>query len=299
MNRIALLYNNKNSWHLVAAKFSELSVAQWQWWSIVVDHFAHHFVAWTLFVDIVASQVAHQFDLTMRNFNRLLEHHPDDRLGEWWRGQWAQICPECRVFWQQFSRITAISEGDLKHCEKCLFRYFPVCELFWNKILWKFELTRSPLCVMNGNRCVILWNSSWCSPICGMKLGYRSDDMIHCLNNIRQLLPSRKHPTRPNHRDAWQPPRMLDTWWCSNAPNAVHPNTTNHRQCARNPCHPNNPSGNGIAPIGRHRASMGHRSAQNRCRSHRRASNSPDWPSSLCSLAHTSSAVALSMCCRV
>lgn len=182
----------------MSTKFAQFPIAQWQWWSIIVDHFAHHFVAWTFFINIVASQIAHQFDLAMRNFNWLFEYHPNDRFREWWCGQWAQICPECRRCWQQFGRITAIGESDLRLKKKIQIN---ITAFFCISAVSCIH-TRSPLCVMNGSNDVILLNSSWCSPI--WKKIFEKRVYVKNVCNMRcnaPYVPSRKRPAQLSHPD--------------------------------------------------------------------------------------------------
>lgn len=90
---------------LVATEFSQFSVAERQRRPEVVDHFAHHLVARTVLVDVVAPQIAHQLDLLVRDLYRLLEHHPDHRLGERRRGQRPEVSPEAFLIRQQLHRI--------------------------------------------------------------------------------------------------------------------------------------------------------------------------------------------------
>lgn len=75
-----LVLDVNDNFYLVMTIFTEFAIAQWQWWSEVVDYFSHCFFTWTVVVDIIASQVSHQFDLFVRNFNRFFEHHPYNTL---------------------------------------------------------------------------------------------------------------------------------------------------------------------------------------------------------------------------
>lgn len=78
---------------LVTSDLAELSVAQGQRGSVVVDHQAIHFVTGTLIADIVTPQLTELVQLVLGHFDRVLKHDPDDRLGTRGRRQRSQVGP--------------------------------------------------------------------------------------------------------------------------------------------------------------------------------------------------------------
>lgn len=97
----------------MATELAQLTGSQGKCGPEVVDHFSVHLVARTLLVNVVHTQVAHLLELLERHLDRLLEDHPDDRLGEGWSGQRAQIGPEVGVLGQQFGGIARFGQSYL------------------------------------------------------------------------------------------------------------------------------------------------------------------------------------------
>ena len=96
----------------MTASLTDLSAAHGQGRAVVVDHQAAQLVARALLADVVAAQLAELLQLLVRQLDAVLEHDPDDRLQEWWRGQTAQVRPVGLGLGQEAARIEATGNRD-------------------------------------------------------------------------------------------------------------------------------------------------------------------------------------------
>lgn len=97
---------------LVAPDLAQLTLAQRQRRTEVVDDLAVELVAGALLLHVVGIEIAHGVQLVVGHLDGRLEHDPDDRLRARWSGQGTLIGPIGVHIGQQLAGITALGEGD-------------------------------------------------------------------------------------------------------------------------------------------------------------------------------------------